>query len=88
MDIFEPKPMMKKKKPTVNIAAAEAVAERSPSHPSMFRVKRTLKNANRGNKMSAANFRKWKFEHGFDPAKKPSGGAKGGGKAGNTRRRR
>ena len=94
MDLFgEPKPRIKKgaKKPTLNIAAANVAAEKSPSHPSMFRIKRTLKTANRGHNMSAANFRKWKFEHGFDPAKKPGAGkagAKGGGSAKATRRHR
>lgn len=84
--------MKKDAKPTLNIKAASAAAtEKSPSHPSMFPIKRTLKAANRSHNMSAANFRKWKAE-GFAPSKKPTGrnggGAKGGGAAGKTRRRR
>lgn len=75
MDLFEPKPKGGKKprKPVLNMTAvhAAAAAEKSPSHPSMFRVKRSIKAANRSIR-SAAEFRKWKFNEGFVPEKKPT----------------
>jgi hypothetical protein len=77
MDLFEPKPkggvVKKERKPTLNLAAVHAAraAEKSPNHPSLFRVKRSIKAGNK-NIRSAANFRKWKFNEGFAPEKKPT----------------
>ena len=87
MDLFSPG--AGKKRGKTKKAKPVSVKPDSPKR-SFFEVNEAFRVANRGHNMSAANFRKWKFEHGFNPEKKPGAGkagAKGGGSAKATRRR-